>query len=59
VLSLLIVAVNVVGAAVPFSSLLSMVPIDAPDAQLADTLDQVRQRLADYPSDRPRPPSPR
>jgi hypothetical protein len=50
VISLAIVVANIQGAAVPFSSLLSMIPINAPDAQLADTLDQVRQRLADDPS---------
>jgi hypothetical protein len=50
VMSLVIVVVNIRGAVVPFSSLLSMLPVNAPDAQLADTLDQVRQRLTDYPS---------
>jgi hypothetical protein len=50
VISLVIVVANIQGAAAPFSSLLSMVPVNAPDAQLADTLDHVRQRLADHPS---------
>lgn len=50
VISLVIVVANIQGAAAPFSSLLSLLPVNAPDAQLADTLDQVRQHLADHPS---------
>ncbi|MEL5955152.1 hypothetical protein AADR41_10280 [Streptomyces sp. CLV115] len=45
--SSLIVVANIQGAAAPFTSLLSMLPVGAHHGRLADTLDQVRQRLAD------------
>ncbi|MFC1411859.1 hypothetical protein ACEZCY_21630 [Streptacidiphilus sp. N1-12] len=47
--SLAAVMANVQGAIAPFSSLLSMLPMHTSHGALADTLDQVRQRLADYP----------
>jgi hypothetical protein len=55
-LSLAAVAANVQGAIAPFSSLLSMLPMHASHGELADTLDQVRQRLADYPDSGDRTP---
>ena len=45
--SLVTVMANVQGAVAPFASLLPMLTGGATDAELADTLDQVRQRLAD------------
>jgi hypothetical protein len=48
--SVAIVMANIQGAVAPFASLLSMLPVGAPNAQLTDTVDQVRQRLAEYPS---------
>ncbi|HET6856069.1 MAG TPA: hypothetical protein VFH94_03105 [Streptomyces sp.] len=47
--SLATVMANVQGAAAPFASLLPMLTAGATDAELADTLGQVRQRLADSP----------
>ncbi|WP_380282399.1 hypothetical protein [Kitasatospora purpeofusca] len=44
------VMANVQGATAPLSSLLSMLPTHAPHGALADTLDQVRRQLADYPN---------
>lgn len=46
-LSLITVMANVQGAAAPFASLLPMLRVSATDGELADTLDQVRQRLTD------------
>ncbi|MBP2705884.1 hypothetical protein JOL79_18925 [Microbispora sp. RL4-1S] len=46
VFSLVVVMANVQGAVAPFASLLPMLPVAASDGKLADTLDQVRQRLA-------------
>ncbi|MEE1772477.1 hypothetical protein PUR34_31030 [Streptomyces sp. JV185] len=43
------VMANVQGATAPFSSLLPMLPIHASHGELADTLHQVGQGLADYP----------
>ncbi|MFB7475160.1 hypothetical protein [Kitasatospora sp. NPDC056184] len=43
------VMANVQGAMAPLSSLLSMLPTHPPHGALADTLDQVRRQLADYP----------
>jgi hypothetical protein len=48
-LSLVLVVANVQGTVAPFTSLVSMLPIGAPHGELADTLAQVRQQLADYP----------
>jgi hypothetical protein len=48
-LSLVTVMANVQGAVAPFASLLPMLALGATDGELADTLDQVRQRLADSP----------
>lgn len=45
--SLVMVMANVQGVVAPFASLLPMLAIGATDGELADTLDQVRQRLAD------------
>jgi hypothetical protein len=45
--SLVTVMANVQGAVAPFASLLPMLTGGATDGELADTLDQVRQRLAD------------
>lgn len=47
--SLAAVVANVQGAIAPLSSLLSMLPMHTSHGELADTLDQVRQRLAEYP----------
>lgn len=44
-----LVMANVQGAIAPFSSLMSMLPVHTSHGALAGTLDQVRQRLADYP----------
>lgn len=54
--SLAAVMANIQGAIAPFSSLLSMLPMHASRGELADTLDQVRQRLADYPNSGDRTP---
>lgn len=43
------VMANVQGALAPFASLLSLLPVHAPSAELAAVLDQVAQRLADHP----------
>jgi hypothetical protein len=40
---------NMQDAIAPFSSLLSQLPFHASHGELADALDQIRQRLADYP----------
>ncbi|MFJ9118003.1 hypothetical protein ACIRJO_20900 [Streptomyces sp. NPDC102394] len=59
-LSLLVVMANVQGAAAPFTSLLSMLPVGTPGhGALADTLDQVRRRLTDasHPGGAPAPPA--
>ncbi|MFD0362788.1 hypothetical protein ACFQZZ_15195 [Nocardia sp. GCM10030253] len=45
--SLVMVMANVQGAVAPFASLFPMLTVGATDGELADTLDQVRQRLAD------------
>jgi hypothetical protein len=50
VLSLVTVMANVQGAAAPFASLLPMLAVGATDGKLADTLDHVKQRLADSSS---------
>lgn len=47
--SLLVLMANVQGAAAPFASLLPMLTAGPRDAELTVTLDQVRQRLADFP----------
>jgi hypothetical protein len=49
-LSLVIVIANVQGAVAPFTSLLTLLPIGAAHGELAATLDQVGQRLADLSS---------
>ncbi len=46
-LSLVTVMANIQGAAAPFSSLLPMLPLGEPHGELAGTLGQVRQGLAD------------
>ncbi|MFG1783873.1 hypothetical protein ACGFIU_15670 [Rhodococcus oryzae] len=48
--SLAVVMANVQGAVVPFSSLMSMLPVGETDGELADALGQVRQQLADSPN---------
>ncbi|WP_434599848.1 hypothetical protein [Streptomyces sp. A5-4] len=48
--SLMTVMANVQGAVTPFSSLRPMLGGGATDGELADTLDHVRQRLADTSS---------
>jgi hypothetical protein len=45
--SSVIVVANIQGAVAPFTSLLSMLPVGTRHGRLADTLDQVRQRLTD------------
>jgi heme/copper-type cytochrome/quinol oxidase subunit 2 len=45
--SLVVVMANVQGAVAPFASLLSLLPVGASGGVLADTFDQVRQRLAE------------
>ncbi|WP_197023545.1 hypothetical protein [Rhodococcus sp. UNC363MFTsu5.1] len=45
--SLVLVMANVQGAVAPFSSLMSMLPVGETDGELAVTLGQVRQQLAD------------
>jgi heme/copper-type cytochrome/quinol oxidase subunit 2 len=50
VLSSATVMANVQGAVAPFASLLPMLAVGDADGELADTLDQVRQRLADSAS---------
>ncbi|GAB3406690.1 hypothetical protein [Flindersiella endophytica] len=47
-LSLVIVIANVQGAVAPLTSLLTLLPVGAAHGELAATLDQVRQRLADH-----------
>jgi len=48
--SLLIVMANVQGAIAPLASLLPMLAVSPMDGELASVLDQVKQRLADFPS---------
>lgn len=48
--SLVAVMANIQGATAPFSSVLSMLPTHSSHGELADTLDQVRQHLADHPN---------
>ncbi|MHA6761206.1 hypothetical protein [Streptacidiphilus sp. PAMC 29251] len=55
--SLAVVAANIQGAIAPFSSLMSMLPVLPSHGALADTLDQVRQRLAHYPNTGARTPA--
>ena len=55
--SLAAVLANVQGAMAPFSSLLSMLPMHPSHGALADALDQVRQRLTDYPKAGDRAPA--
>jgi len=43
------VMANVQGAMDPFSSVVSMLPLGAPDGQLTGAVDQIRQGLAHYP----------
>jgi len=50
VLSLVTVMANIQGVAAPFSSLFPMLVDSPPDGELAGTLEQVRQQLADTPS---------
>jgi hypothetical protein len=50
------VMANVQGAIAPLSSLLSMLPMHPSHGELADTLDQVRLRLAEYPNSGDRTP---
>ena len=57
-LSLVMVIANIQGALAPFSSLLPMLEIGAPHGELADSLDQVRQRLNDSLSTGGQPPAP-
>ncbi|MCH6160189.1 hypothetical protein [Streptomyces marispadix] len=54
--SLVTAEANMQDAIAPFSSLLSQLPFHASHGELADTLDQVRQRLADYPDTGDRTP---
>ncbi|MFI8434496.1 hypothetical protein ACIGJO_12225 [Streptomyces sp. NPDC079020] len=49
-LSLAAVMANIQGAKAPFASLLPLLGAGTGEGSLADTLDQVRQRLADLPS---------
>lgn len=49
VFSLLMVMANIQGAMAPFAGLLPMLAAGPMNAELATTLDQVRQRLADFP----------
>jgi len=50
------VMANIQGATAPFSSLLSMLPMDSSHGELADAVEQIRQHLADYPNDSDRTP---
>jgi hypothetical protein len=50
VFALLIMTVNIQGAVAPFTSALTLLPVGAQHGRLGDTLDQVRQGLADYKS---------
>jgi hypothetical protein len=54
--SLVVVEGNIQDATEPFSSVMSMLPFHASHGELANTLDQVRQRLADYPDTGDRTP---
>ncbi|MFI9507798.1 hypothetical protein [Nocardia sp. NPDC052566] len=53
VLSLLAVMANIQGVAAPFSSLLPMLGVGEAEGELGETVDQVRQRLADSSDGRP------
>ena len=55
--SAVLVMVNVQDVAAPFASLISLLPIGSPDAQLTDTVRQVRQGLAGYPDTGGRTPA--
>ncbi|WP_246530931.1 hypothetical protein [Streptomyces bathyalis] len=54
--SLVTVEGNFQDAMAPFSSVMSMLPVHASHGELADTLHQVRQHLADYPDTGARTP---
>lgn len=47
VFSVAAIVANIQGAVVPFSSLLSLLPVGAPDGQLAATMKEIELRLAD------------
>jgi hypothetical protein len=47
--SAVLVIVNIQGAVAPFASLISLLPLGTPNAQLTATIGQVRQHLAGYP----------
>ncbi|MGW0672660.1 hypothetical protein [Streptomyces sp. NPDC002746] len=47
--SLAMVVANIQGAVAPFSSLMSMLPVHRSHGELAEVLDQIRQRLAAHP----------
>jgi hypothetical protein len=49
VFSVVLVVANIQGAVAPFTSLISMLPLGAPDTQLTHAVGQVRQGLAGYP----------
>ncbi|MFC8826651.1 hypothetical protein ACFT9I_15060 [Streptomyces sp. NPDC057137] len=48
--SLAALMANIQGAVAPFSSLLPMLPLDAPEGELAAALDQIKQGLAENPN---------
>jgi hypothetical protein len=58
VFSLVIMTANVQGAVAPFTSVLTLLPVGARHGRIGDTLDQVRQRLADYKNTGHRTPPP-
>lgn len=47
--SLAAVMANIQGAIAPFSSLLPMLPVGAPEGELTGTLEEIRRHLADHP----------
>ena len=49
VLSVVLVVVNIQGAVAPFASLISMLPLGAPDARFTRAVGQVKQGLPGYP----------
>jgi hypothetical protein len=53
--SVALVMANIQGAAAPFASLLSMLPVGARDRPLTATVGQVKRQLAGYPSTRTSP----
>ena len=55
-LALAAVMASVQGAIAPFSSLLPMLPLHPSHGELADVLEQIRQRLAHYPDTGERTP---